>query len=281
MSGHANRRRKRRFGRGATDERPAERGVSRKGYYGFPGCVPLNDTPLFHSTTASMRYRAEATSVEGFVQQIACCYLRHGYWFYVTGTVPEGKDPRAVDAKLIGKYGIAVSESTRRRRKCAGLANLQYVRHGRFFALMATKGKHRFFEEEQGRLRDFRLHPLRYAGYSISYKRGGRTRTGEVDTRWHAHVSIDREPYLDLRAHLLDMALRRRADDLALAFYEIRFERYAPVRRQLLLLLRRVNAARKRAGLGPVPTDALCLRRRIVRPFAGFVKAVSSLPEVT
>ena len=41
-----------------------------------------------------MQYRSEATSVEGFVQQIACCYLRHGYWFYVTGVVPERKDPR-------------------------------------------------------------------------------------------------------------------------------------------------------------------------------------------
>ena len=59
----------------------------------------------------------------------------------------------------------------------------------------------------------------------------------------------------------------RRATDLALAFYEIRFERYAPVRRQLLLLLRGVNAVRKRAGLGPVPSDALGLRRRVVRPF--------------
>ena len=57
-----------------------------------------------------MQYRAEATSVEGFVQQIACCYLRHGYWFFVTGRVPAGKDPHAVDEKLIKKYGIDVSE---------------------------------------------------------------------------------------------------------------------------------------------------------------------------
>ena len=78
-----------------------------------------------------MRYRAEATSVEGFVQQIACCYLRHGYWFYVTGVVPKHIDPRAVDEKLVAKYGIAVSESTGLRRKRAGYANLQYIRHGR------------------------------------------------------------------------------------------------------------------------------------------------------
>jgi hypothetical protein len=213
-----------------------------------------------------MRYRAEATSVEGFVQQIACCYLRHGYTFYVTGVVPGHKDPRAVDAKLVAKYGIAVSESTRLRRKRAGHANLQYIRHGRFFAVLATKGEHRFFAEEGERVRDIRRQPITYAGYSISYRRGGRTRAGRQDPSWHAHVSIERTAYLGVRAELLDRACGRAAD-LAAAFYHLPFERYAPVRRQLLLLLRRVNDARKRAGLSPVPTEVLGLRRRIVRPF--------------
>jgi len=214
-----------------------------------------------------MRYRAEATTVEGFVQQIACCYLRHGYWFYVTGVVPEGKNPRAVDDKLIRKYGVAVSETTRRRRKLAGLANLQYLRHDRFFVLLATKGKHPFFEAERNRLRDIRVRPLRYAGYAISYRRGGRTRFGAPDPKWHSHVAIDRGPYLELRDKFVDLAARRRAEDLALAFYELPFERYAPVRRQLLLLLRRVNEVRKRAGFAPVTKDVLGLRRRVVRPF--------------
>lgn len=214
-----------------------------------------------------MGYRVETASVEGFVQQIACCYLRHGYWFYVTGVVPPRKDPVAVDAKLLAKYGIAVSEATRIRRKRAGRANLQLLRHARFFVILATKGRHEFFEEERDRIRDFRASPLRYAGYAISYRRGGRTRKGERDPRWHSHVAIDREAYLDLRAQLLELARSRRADDLALAFYGVPFERYAPVRRQLLLLLRRVNQIRKAAGSAPISKDALCLRRRVVRPF--------------
>ena len=57
-----------------------------------------------------------------------------------------GKDPLAVDAKLIAKYGIAVSESTRARRKKAGQANLQYLRFERFFVVLATKGTHRFYD---------------------------------------------------------------------------------------------------------------------------------------
>ena len=58
------------------------------------------------------KYRCEAVSVTGFVQRLVD-YLRHGYWFYVTGEVPAGKDPREVDEKLIEKYRIAVSEHFR------------------------------------------------------------------------------------------------------------------------------------------------------------------------
>ena len=43
------------------------------------------------------------------------------------------------DRKLVEKYSIAMSESTRARRKQLGFANLQYIRHDRFFAILATK----------------------------------------------------------------------------------------------------------------------------------------------
>src|SRR5258707_11839280 len=116
-----------------------------------------------------MQYRSEVVSVTGFVQQIACSFLRHGYWWYVTGRVPAGKDAKSVDRKLIEKYGIAMSESTRARRKQLGFADLQYIRHDRFFAILATKGQHRFFDEEAAGIRDIRRIPLQYAGYSISW----------------------------------------------------------------------------------------------------------------
>ncbi len=124
---------------------------------------------------------AKQVSVTGFVQQIACTYLRHGYWFYVTGIIPQDKDPRAVDEKLIKKYDIAVSESTRGRRKRLGKANLQYLRYQNFFVILATEGIHQFKLEEADRLRDIRRVPLKFHGYSISYRRGGRTLEGEVD----------------------------------------------------------------------------------------------------
>jgi len=214
-----------------------------------------------------MEYRAEATSVEGFVQQIACCYLRHGYWFYVSGWIPEGKDPKAVDEKLIAKYGIAVSESTRARRKKAGHANLQYIRHERFFVILATKGEHRFFTEEGSRVRDIRRVPVKFAGYSISYRRGGRTRDGQLDSKWHSHVEIDRRQLLDLKAWLTEHAARATTSELAKAIYSLPVESYAPVRRQLLVLLRQLNQTRKSAGKTALPVEILPLRRRVVRPF--------------
>ena len=93
-------------------------------------------------------YRCEATTVGGFVQQLAVAYVQHGYWFYVTGQVPERKCPLAVDAKLLDRYDIAISKWARARRKRTGGANVQYIRYGRSFVLIATRGEHRFFEDE-------------------------------------------------------------------------------------------------------------------------------------
>jgi hypothetical protein len=104
-------------------------------------------------------------------------------------------------------------------------------------------------------------------GYSISYRRGGRTRDGNPDLRWHAHVEIDRRRYLELKAWLLELAVHRSAENLAKAFYQIPFEPYAPVRRQLLNLHRAVNHARKQSGFSRIPIEVIPLRRRIVRPF--------------
>ena len=96
-----------------------------------------------------MSYRVEAASIPGFVQQLAVGYIQHGYYFHVTGHVPEHKDPKAVDEKLLRRYGIGVSKWAKARRKAAGGCNLQYLRYPRFFVLLATHGEGSFFEEEQ------------------------------------------------------------------------------------------------------------------------------------
>ena len=220
-----------------------------------------------------MEYRCEATSVTGFVQQLASCYLPHGYWFYVSGQIPEHKDARNVDEKLIGKYGIGLSRQSRARRKRVGIANIHYLRHGRFFVLLATHGHHPFYDDEAGNIRDARRVPIKFAGYSIGVKMGGYKRKPSPDAlavrddKWRVRVQIGQEPFRDLKAYFLDIAARRTVEQLGREFYNLPYQPYAPVRQQLLNLLRLVNKDRKAAGLDPVSPKVLRYQRRIVRPF--------------
>jgi len=88
-----------------------------------------------------------------------------------------------------------------------------------------------------------------------------------VDRRWRVSVRIVPSEYLALKSYLLDLAYRRSVEGFSRAFNDVPFERYAPVRRQLLNILLVVNRKRKLAGWDPVPTCLIRLRRRIVRPF--------------
>jgi hypothetical protein len=215
-----------------------------------------------------MTYRCQAQSIAAFVQQLAVAYVQHGYWFYVTGTIPEHKCPLAVDAKLIDRYDIAISKWVRARHKQAGKANVQYLRCDRFFVLIATRGEHCFFEDEPT-FRDIRRDPLSFAGYSISYKLG-------ADRKWHASVRIHPTEYLKLRAHFLDLATRRSVEKLMNEFQRLPFEPYAPVRRQFLNILRAVNRKRMAAGYDLLPFEAVRLRRAVIKPFGPRVRTRNS-----
>ena len=149
----------------------------------------------------------------------------------------------------------------------SGKANLQYIRHEHFFVLMATQGEHSFFQDEAGQIRDLRRVPLRYRGYSISYRRGGRTRKGEIDSRWHAHVQIEQQKYRELKSWFESIATRRNEQFLTEALRNIPWEPYAPVRRQKLNIVRAVNRKRKDVGQTLVPLESIRLKRKIVKPF--------------
>src|SRR5262249_44779303 len=151
-----------------------------------------------------------------------------GYYFWVAGSIPEGKDPRTVDQKLIARYGIDISKWARARRKQAGGATLRYLRFQRFFVLLATHGQHSFFEEEASCLKDVRRTPIRFGGYAVSY-RGG-----------HPHVRIEQEEYKQMKAYFVNLAVHRSSESLEREFGQVDFEPYAPVRRQLLCILRAV-----------------------------------------
>ena len=214
-----------------------------------------------------MDYHCVATSLEGFVQQLAVAYVAHGYYFYVSGFIPEGKNPEAIDKKLLDKYGVRLSKFARHRRKALGQASIQYLRFERFFVLMATHGQHKFFRSEQeggegDRVRDVRRNPIRFAGYSISSRR----RTGD-GAKAVAHVRIDQGSYLEVRDTYVDLASKRSRDWLENQFRHFPFEPYAPVRRQLVTILNRVNTARETAQLERLEISCLRMRRRAVKPF--------------
>ncbi len=207
------------------------------------------------TSTPKAGYRCVATSVEGFIQQVAVSYIRTGHFFYVAGRLGACADAATVDAKIIDKYSIDASRWTRSLRKSRGETNLQYIRHDRFFLIMATHGVGPFFVHEGEQVRDCRRRPIKFAGYSLSYRNG------------HPHVRIDLETYLGFKAAMVERALRASRADLEEHLRSPAFIPYAPVRRQLWNIGRMMNRVRAAAGLEPLHLDRMELRRRIVRPF--------------
>ncbi len=208
-----------------------------------------------------------ASSPEGLVQQVAVCYLRHGYWFYVSGWIKGGKNPARLDQKLLVKYGIDLNEREKADRKRRGLANMQYIRHANWFLLLATEGHHEFKQHERKQIRDCRRHPIKFEGYSISYRRSPITPIGGGEPKWHACVRIDGPTYKQLKSYFLDRATHRNAKSLAQDFARIPYSRFAPVRRQLLNILRAVNKARSKQRFEELSPSVLKLRRTIMKPF--------------
>lgn len=213
-----------------------------------------------------MPYSCAAHSRDGFVHYLVTSLICRGYWFYVTGWIPEGKDAESIDRKLIAKYDCAISKAARWRRKKLGKANVRYLRCGRFFLLIATKGEHRFFTEE-AKIRDIRKTPLKFGGYSISYRRDGRPVAGTHANVYRVHVRIEEETFKTLVAEFEQIAHRGSVNEIATRLYELPFEGYAPVRRQLCQILRSINRLRKHHSLGDLPKDVLPFRRRNLRPF--------------
>ena len=201
------------------------------------------------------KYESEATTLEGFIQQLAVSYVGRGYWWYVTGQIPDDKVPADIDQKLVERYGITWKKWERARRKEQGLANLQYIRHGNFFVILASDGEHVFKQREASRIQDARRKGIEYGGYLISFRNG------------HVQVRIDDETYRQLKAHYVGLALRRTKETLISEFYAAPFEPYAPIRRQMFNILREVNRVRKVAGFEQIPSSAIWLKRKVVKPF--------------
>jgi hypothetical protein len=204
---------------------------------------------------AKTEYLCEAASPAAFVQHLGATLLRNGYVFYVTGVVPKKRQPHEVDAKMVGKYGITASKFTRARRKRAGLPNAHYLRHGDFWVCLVTAGHQQFFAEEGKAVRDARETPIKYEGYAVGFYEG------------KPSIRLDEGTYLNLRAHLEDIATKRSASSLGKMIYNLPFRPYRGVRKQLYEILEGVNEARRAAGLELVPNSAVRFYREPIPIF--------------
>ena len=210
---------------------------------------------------ASWQYRYETVSIDGFVEQLVR-YVNTGHFFYVTGRIPQGKDPDRIDQKLLSRYSVMMPRWERARRKRAGTASVHYLRFEQHFILIATHGRHTFFESHSAeQILDCRRTGIKSGGYCIRRAFCQRVK------KWHTLVRLDKPTYLALRAHLLEVSTRRDAATLEDTIHSICFQPYRPVRDQLLAIVRAVNRKRKTAGLAAI--DYRCVRhqRRITKPF--------------
>lgn len=128
--------------------------------------------------------------------------------------------------------------------------------------LIATKGEHRFFQEEAN-IRDIRKTSLKFSGYSISFRRDGRPSAMTNGIRYRVHVRIESECFRELLAEFQHLALRLTDNQLSARLYDLPFQGYAPVRRQLCALLRQVNRWRRKSGRTQLPKACLFLDRKL------------------
>jgi hypothetical protein len=112
---------------------------------------------------------------------------------------------------------------------------------------------HESFEFEGKVIRDARCMPIKLRGHSISFTGG------------HVRVSIEFDLYLRLKGFFEDTALRKTKQEIEKALGKLNFEKFAPVRSQLLCILRAINARRHRAGLELVESSCLRLFRQYPR----------------
>ena len=216
--------------------------------------------------------RVEAVSLKGFVQYLAANVFPHGYFFYVTGVVPEGKDPKRVDEKLCQKYDCLLSRTERTRRKARGRANIRYLRLGRLWVLLGTHGEHAMFQQESN-IRDVRRTPFRIAGYSIWVRRGHFLKSFSKDLppipdgKYRTRVLISKEKFKDLLLYFASISCHRSKESLRRELLSIPYEPYAPIRRQLLTILKKVNEKRKAAGYALLDKDCIRYHRDPARAF--------------
>jgi hypothetical protein len=81
---------------------------------------------------------------------------------HIVVAMARGHDIDAAEDAAAG----GVIDPPARRLQRVGIANIHYLRHDRFFVLLATHGHHPFYDDEAGNIRDARRVPIKFAGYA-------------------------------------------------------------------------------------------------------------------
>jgi hypothetical protein len=199
-------------------------------------------------------YRYVVSSPEGLVKIATQLISRRcRYWFVVKGVLPPDTDRERIDRQLLEKYEVPATKDQayqlRKRAKTDGQprATVRYLRFEQHFLLMATEGRSVFHAERQ--FQDLRRVPLELFGYSLGFRND------------RASVRIGDEQFRILKEHFRGIAVRYPCERLGEEINSLPFLRYAPVRDQLLQLVRVVNRTRAAWGLAPIPRDAVCLKK--------------------
>jgi hypothetical protein len=200
------------------------------------------------------RYHAEATSVAGFLQVLCANYLPASCVFYSQGLLKPHMNVSAIDADIIARYEIAISKHARCWRKRQGIAAVHLLRYRLFYLILASEGRHCFFERETN-IKDARTSPIHLGDYAVSVQDG------------HSCVRLAPQTEQTLRDRFLGLACVRSAAALAREFHDLPYLPYKPVVWQELKILRAVNAKRDAGGKGLIAEKCIRRCRPIVRPF--------------
>lgn len=173
------------------------------------------------------------------------------YHWFTSGEIPEGKNPKRVDQKLIALYGCESTRSERQRKARAKEANALYFRYKRFWALLATDGEGEIHDCEP--LRSARGNSLVIFNHSVKLAdsrvvvRVESSMWGKLRERVRAACFIE-------NPNVLEALIRDQVTTLGLIPFRGTIE-------QQETLLRMLNEKRKHAGLPKLRKSCLIYRR--------------------
>ena len=226
------------------------------------------------------------SSIDAFLSQVVRLAGR-GYYFCFYNELKPGKDPEQLDRKLIERWELDKPYWKREKRRRGEAPSIWYLRYGRKYLLMATRGRsvergregepHPFFEEYDSVLFDIRKHALYFCGYSIRYPRSKTT------GKHQAFVRLDKSTYEQLRETMCNKAARRQyrqREAIEAEFSKLPWQRYGPVSEQLRRILKEVNRRRMRYhGVEPARASAINWRMRTVKIYEDDRQAVPKVLE--